>query len=129
HIKDAFFLLKLQLPFINHLRNIMLASNPGHHLWVLDPRVNDFPDLNNSWNSYGVSLKLWNDEEQYEKDVLFADKHIPSVKPWKRLPLDNEKVKQILSEVFIDGNPWFDYQLPYLDEIIKGENDLLITLP
>ncbi|MFD2100650.1 DEAD/DEAH box helicase [Flagellimonas iocasae] len=129
HIQDTFFLLKLQLPYINHIRNLMHSSDPDHHLWVLDSRVGDFPDLTNYWNAYNQSLSMWQNSDDYNKDVDIADQLIPSAKPLKKLPFDNETTKQILSEVFIDGNPWYDYQIPYLDEILRAESDLLVTLP
>ncbi|WP_149304905.1 DEAD/DEAH box helicase [Pareuzebyella sediminis] len=128
-VKDTFLLLKLHLPQILHYRNLLFHSNPNHKLWILDPRVNDFPDLSSLWNASRVSMNLWQDNESYESDVKEADKHISSAKPVTDLPFETNEIKDILSQVFLNGNSWYDYQKPYLDLIIPGKTDLLVTLP
>lgn len=128
-VKDIYLLLTLHLPQVNHYRNLLFSANPNHRLWILDSRVTDFPNLNRVWNAQSVTISLWSDEEEYEADVKNAELHIKSPKPISSLPFSTEEVKDILKQVFLNGNPWRSYQVPYLDLIIPGKTDELITLP
>ncbi|MBT2161320.1 DEAD/DEAH box helicase [Zobellia barbeyronii] len=129
-VKDTFLLLKLHLPQISQYRNLLFHANPNHKLWILDPRVNDYPDLSKLWNARSVSMNIWQEKDNYEDDVKLADTHITGVKPITDLPFELEETKQILSQVFLGkGAKWYDYQEPYLDVIIPGKTDLLVTLP
>ncbi len=128
--KDTFFLLKLQLPYINYLRTLIDANDPDHKLWLLDPRITDYPELGETWQATKNYIEIWNNPESYEKDVKEADKHIPGVRPNNSLPFEMDEIKKILSTVFLgQGNNWYDYQEEYLDEIIPGKKDFLISLP
>lgn len=129
-VKDIFLLLKLHLPQISQYRNLLFHANPNHKLWILDPRVNDFPDLSKLWNARSVSMNIWQEKDDYEADVKLADKHITGAKPITDLPYELKEIKEILSQVFLGKNAkWYDYQEPYLDAIIPGKKDLLVTLP
>lgn len=128
-ISDTFFLLELLKPKISHIRNLIQHADPNHKLWILDPRFNDYNSLYKSWNVSKSILKIWKDLESYEAAVKEADMHIDSVKPIEELPIDSKKIKEILRQVFLPKFEWRPSQIPYLDVIIEGKEDQLITLP
>mgnify|MGYP003624790127 CR=1 FL=1 len=128
-ISDTFFLLELLKPKISHIRNLLHYADPNHRLWILDPRCNDFSSLYESWNVSHRTLKIWKDFETYEVAVKEADKHIDSLNPIEDLPIDKERIKKILRQVFLNEFNWRPSQIPYLDLIIEGNKDQLITLP
>jgi hypothetical protein len=128
-ISDTFFLLELLKPRISHIRNVLHFADPNHRLWILDPRCNDFNGLHKSWNTSKRILKIWKNSESYETDVKVADMHISSVKPMENMPVSLERIKQILQQVFLKEYDWRPSQIPYLDLIIEGKEDQLITLP
>lgn len=128
-LKDTFFLLKLLKPIISNYRATIHNYNSEHQLWLLDSRIDDYPNLGKLWNIKSRSLNVWHSKEAYEEDLQVADVCIPGVKPLENLPFSVEETKAILSNVFINGGKWHDYQEPYLDLIIPGKTDLLVTLP
>jgi hypothetical protein len=128
-LKDTFFLLKLLKPIISNYRATIHNYNSEHQLWLLDSRIDDFPNLGKLWNIKSRSLNVWHSKEAYEEDLKLADLCIPGVKPLENLPFSLEETKAILSNVFLNGGKWYDYQEPYLDLIIPGKTDLLVTLP
>ncbi|WP_067146254.1 DEAD/DEAH box helicase [Pseudotamlana agarivorans] len=128
--KDTFFLLKLQLPYINYLRTIINANDSEHQIWLLDPRITDFPELGETWKAKRNYISIWSDPESYEADAKEADEHINSVKPSNEIPYEHNEVKSILSKAFLGEEfDWYDYQHEYLDKIIPGKEDFLISLP
>ncbi|WP_055435786.1 DEAD/DEAH box helicase [Lacinutrix algicola] len=128
-LKDTFFLLKLLKPQISNYRNIINNYNSEHKFWLLDSRIADFPNLGRLWNIKSRSLNVWHSKEAYEVDLKLADLCIPGVRPLDDLPFSIEEIKTILSNVFLNGGKWYDYQEPYLDLIIPGKTDVLVTLP
>ncbi|MDT0552114.1 DEAD/DEAH box helicase [Urechidicola vernalis] len=129
-LSDSFFLLKLIEPKVSHIRKTIFEEDADHQLWLLDPRLNDYSSLHKSWKTNIGHLKIWNDNDEYEKAVKEADIHIQSTKPFKEIPYDLDTIKNILKQVFLeDKYNWRDNQIPYLDLILKGEEDQLITLP
>ena len=128
-ISDVFLLLELLKPKISHIRNLLQYEDPQHKLWILDPRCNDYNSIYKSWNVCKRTLKVWNSFEAYEEAVKEADMHIDSVNPMEDLPIDLERIKVILQQVFLKDFDWRPSQIPYLDLIIEGKEDQLITLP
>ncbi len=128
-LKDTFFLLKLLKPIISNYRATIHNYNSEHQLWLLDSRIADFPNLGKLWDIKSRSLNVWHSKEAYEEDLKLADLCIPGVRPMDSLPFSIEEIKTILSNVFLNGGKWYDNQVPYLDLIIPGKTDLLVTLP
>jgi hypothetical protein len=128
-ISDAFFLLELFKPSINSIRIILKNADDAHKLWILDPRFNDHSGILKSWNFSKQKFHIWDDVKMYQESVKEADMHFDSVKPMEEIPLDKERIKEILRQIFLKDYNWRDSQLPYLDLILKREEDQLITLP
>lgn len=126
--KDIFFHLKLQTPLINYLKNSAFKNDPENKLWILDPRVNDYNEISEKWNAKPRTIIIGN-ELDFEYQLSVIEMFINGPKPLKELPFDLERTKEILSDIFLDGKPWYKEQIPYLDDIIPAKTDLLITLP
>jgi len=127
--KDTFFHLKLQKPYLNFVREVLSQCDENHKLWLLDPRVSDYPDLYKWWNGTSKKLSIWNDQKQYKDEIKLAGNHIYSPEPLKKLPISIEKQKKTLSNSFLKGQNWYADQDEYLDVILPSEKDLLISLP
>lgn len=129
-VKDTFFLLQLQLPYINHLRETIHTADKNHTIWFLDPHLNDYPKIRKEWKATNEAIILWENQEDYIKDVAVADNIIHSVRPITDIPFDKEEIKVILAKLFLKkGQKWKKNQIPYLDIIIPGDKDVLVTLP
>lgn len=128
-VKDTFFHLKLEKPLMTYYSDMIFSNNPDNILWILDPRISDYPEFGKEWGAKIRSLSLWKDYSLYEEDVEQADKHIHSPKPLEELPFSLEESKKILSSVFLQGNDWYDYQEPCLDDILPAKEDVMVSLP
>ncbi|RTQ45461.1 DEAD/DEAH box helicase [Hymenobacter gummosus] len=128
--RDMFFLLRLQWPRVQQLRAQMLDSHADHRLWLLDPRLGDFPALEQAWHMHAQLADLpWTTEAEYLTAAQRLDEVLLSARPEQDMALDVEEAKDLLSRVFLAGNPWYDHQKPYLDEILPAQTDLLVSLP
>jgi hypothetical protein len=128
--RDFFFLLSLQIPYINRLRSLLLDDNADNKLWLLDARIEDFSLLTEKWNAKKVVLNVWGKKDAYDSDAKVADACILSPKPDNELPFSIEDAKDILGSVFLPENAsWHDYQVPYLDKILAAQNNILVSLP
>ena len=127
-LKDTYFLLKLLLPRITHLRNLLNLNNTNNKLWLLDPRMEDYQELGKQWNVTNEYIYGWENKEEYEEDVVNAEKYINSPKPTE-IPFSVEESMEIIRKVFISQHAWKPEQIPYLENILGTKDDWLITLP
>ncbi|PWJ42239.1 DEAD/DEAH box helicase [Sediminitomix flava] len=129
--RDTFFLLKIQKRYIDVLRRLILFNNPEHELMILDPRVEDFQNLEKIWNTNIRMIKLEMDLEALEEEAKIADRFFSApISDGRNLPMPLADIKKMLAEVFLGKDLfWYDYQEPYLDRIIPSEKDLLVSLP
>ncbi|PQJ18451.1 DEAD/DEAH box helicase [Nonlabens tegetincola] len=128
-IRDSFFLLELLKPTIDSLRYSLKNIASDHRLWLLDPRLNDHPEIFKKWKLGKKVFRVWDNLEKYQESVKEADLHFDSIKPILDIPLDNERIKDIIKQIFLKGYDWRESQKPYLELILKREQDQLITLP
>ena len=128
--RDLFFLLKLQEPLVQQLRSRLLDNHEENHLWLLDPRLGDFPALEQSWQMHKHFTDApWANEEEYLAAAQTIDQVLLSARPDQAFTLDPEEAKSLLSKVFLNGHPWYKEQHPYLDKILPAQTDLLVSLP
>ncbi|WP_460676452.1 DEAD/DEAH box helicase [Hymenobacter coalescens] len=128
--RDLFFLLKLQQPLVQQLRSRLLDNHDDNHLWLLDPRLGDFPALEQSWQMQKYFTDApWATEEEYLTAAHMIDQVLLSARPEQEFTLDLEEAKTLLSKVFLEGHPWYDHQQPYLNKILPAQTDLLVSLP
>jgi hypothetical protein len=126
--KDLYFHLKLQTPIIKSFSEIVNNNFSDNQLWVIDPRISDFSEISEVWNAKSRTFTIGKNID-FDKELNHIETFISSPKPMKELPFTIEETKSILSSVFLDGEPWYDYQQPFLDDIIPAKTDLLVTLP
>lgn len=126
--KDLFFHLSLQAPFLRNVQAILMENFKDNTLWILDPRAGDYDGISELWDAAARTLTLGR-ALNFEKELQLVDQFISGPKPLKELPFSLEKTKSILSDLFLDGQPWYKEQEPYLDDIIPALMDRLITLP
>lgn len=127
-LKDNFFLLKLLNPLINHFRDLLHLNHPDNTLWLLDPRIEDFNHVIKQWNISLKKISPWKTKIEYDKEVEMADNFIRSPKPLD-IPFTVDESMEIMSKVFLNGLPWYDNQKKYLNVIIPGKSDWLVSLP
>ena len=128
--RDLFFLLKLQQPLVQQLRSRLLDNHEENRLWLLDPRLGDFPALEQSWQMHKYFTDAtWANEEEYLTAAQTIDQVLLSARPEQEFTLELEEAKALLSKVFLDGHPWYDHQQPYLNKILPAQTDLLVSLP
>jgi hypothetical protein len=127
-LKDTYFLLKLLRPRITHLRNLLHLNNSDNRLWLLDPRIEDYQELGKQWNITREYIYGWESKEEYEDDVVNAEKHISGPKPTE-IPFTVEESMEIIRKVFIPEYTWKPEQVPYLEKILGTKDDWLVTLP
>jgi len=127
-LKDFFFHLKLQTPIIQHIKNNVRNNFEDNKLWILDPRTNEYSGISEIWSAKSRTI-LIGKELDFDKQLEIIENYIEGPKSIKELPFDLEKAKAILSDIFLNGQPWYKEQEPYLDDIIPAKMDRLITLP
>ena len=128
--RDLFFMLKLQQPVVQQLRARLLDNHEDNRLWLLDPRLGDFPALEKAWQMAKVTYDAaWSTEEEYTVAAQAADQVLGGVRPEQDFVLDLPEAKKLLQQVFLNGNSWYDYQHPYLDKILPAKTDVLVSLP
>lgn len=128
---DLFFLLALQRPRLAQLRAQVLAADPAHRLWLLDPRLHDFPNLPATWQLRVTRRDAsWQTLDDYRAAAEIADQELSSPRPDHDLPLDLAEAKLALQQVFLpEGADWTELQDRYLDLILPALTDLLVSLP
>ncbi len=127
-LKDLFFHLKLQAPFIRYISNSLNQNFQDNKLWILDPRVSDYSGISEVWGAKPRTVVLGSGLD-FNRELQMIENFIEGPKPIKELPFDLEKTKSILSDIFLNGQPWYKEQEPYLDDIIPAKIDRLVTLP
>ncbi len=127
-MKDTFFLLKLLLPKLTHIRNLLKLNNPDNTLWLLDPRIEDHPELSKHWNIGKIHVNGWESKDEFEEDVKVAESYINSPK-LNTIPFSTEEEMEVIRKVFIPDFDWKQEQIPYIKNILKSSDDLLIILP
>jgi cold shock CspA family protein len=127
--RDLFFLLKLQQPVVRQLLGRLRDNHTDHRLWLLDPRLGDFPALETAWKMTKRTYDVpWATVEEYTQAAQAADQLLGGVRP-ADFQLNLPEAKQLLQQVFLAGNSWYDIQHQYLDKILPAETDMLVSLP
>lgn len=132
---DTFSLIKAQKPIIDFFYWRVINNSPGSRLFLLDTRLSDYFGIDRLFKVQIKNIKLWASEGHYKSDFEVASKYFPSKSGTSEIDFDLEKAKDLLKYIFLpknkSGEPseWKDYQHPYLNEILQGKKDLLISLP
>ena len=127
-IKDFYFHVKLQKPFVRFLKNKASQNFVGHKLWLIDSRINEYNEISDLWNAKSTTFVI-GENFNFDKELLAIENYIEGVRPLSELPFGLEQTKLILSDIFLNGGVWYDYQIPFLDDIIPAKEDILVNLP
>ncbi|WP_194852330.1 DEAD/DEAH box helicase [Nonlabens antarcticus] len=122
--------LQLYKSQIDFMRLLISDNDSKNILFFLDPRINDFPNLAKTWSLKNFKLNLWLSKVDYESELEKAEVFFAGPKKIDELPFSIEESKEILSNIFLPKEcTWRPEQHEYLDWIIPGKLDVLVTLP
>ncbi|MFC6223916.1 DEAD/DEAH box helicase [Hymenobacter artigasi] len=128
--QDLFFLLKLQQPVVQQLRAQLADNHAENQLWLLDPRLADFPALEQAWQMSRRTYEAsWKNEPDYKEAAKTAQLVLGGPQPAQDFILDLDAAKNLLQQIFLGKGEWYDYQHPYLDKILAAKTDVLVSLP
>ena len=128
--QDVFFLLKLQQPVVQQLRAQLADNHDENQLWLLDPRLADFPDLEQTWQMRRRTYEAsWRTESDYREADKTAHLALGGPQAAQDFTLDLVAAKNLLQQIFLNEGEWYDYQHPYLDKILAAKTDVLVSLP
>ena len=128
-IKNFYHLLKEYSSIISHYKSIVYANNKKNLLWILDSRVVDFPIILEDWCGEKESIHFEN-FSNFDSDLQQIKQYITEPFLQKAIPLSIEQSMEVMSEVFLGkGIKWYDYQIPHLQNILKSDEDWLVTIP
>ncbi|AHJ95526.1 DEAD/DEAH box helicase [Hymenobacter swuensis] len=136
--RNLLFLLELQRPVVYRMRALIADNHEASRLWLLDPRLADFAGLERSWQLSRETVDVaWETKEAYEAAAKPADAALGGVRPEADFGLNLDEARELLRQVFLrsvdtDGHEmvhqWRENQIPYLNEILQAQTDLLVTL-
>jgi len=138
--KDIFVLLKIHKPIIDYYRWLFNTADKNSTVWLTDSRLGDFVGLEDEWKATKRFLPIWRDNEEYEASYQTLKTYFPSPIPEEEIKIDIEETKNALRYIFLkkDVKPnqenvepykWHDYQHDYLNEILRADKNILVTLP
>jgi RecQ family ATP-dependent DNA helicase len=121
-------------PTIEFQNKYIEANNPESRLYVIDPYLDDFGDLAESWNTGVFSPQLWNNENLYNKDLKVA---APFYKDYNYTDYyGSESAENRISEameairrIFLPAYEWRESQMDALPAVLSKKTDCLISIP
>lgn len=117
---------------IAHYQRLVRANNSQSRVYLLDPYLDDYPELADSWHVGLLAAPLWPDESTYKADIAETRKAFPVIEDDKQsLPKESIKTAmQVISDMLLPKDAkWHDYQVPVLEAILSKEHDLVISIP
>lgn len=132
---NIFSLIILHKPLIDYYYKMLCNNNQDSQLFLCDTRLTDYFGIEQSLNINAKSIQMWYNEADYNKDSEISADFFSSTHENADTKFNIFEAKEILRQIFLrpdeGGQPyqWYDYQLPYLDEILAANKDLLVSLP
>lgn len=144
-MRDVQFLLALQRPVVERLRALAYDNHPDSRIWLLDPRLDEFEGLAQTWGMRKhVADVRWAQERDresaaaaYQAAAKDAEEIFGGGLPPADFQIDIEEAKLLLELVFLRfyeqgkwvQKSWTEQQMPYLDKILPAQTSLLVSLP
>lgn len=131
----VFKLLEAFQPIIDFLGKFIANNHFKSRLILLDPRLSDYPGIQNSLGANVVNVSLWGKAAEYEAAKEAAARVFDVGKAHQEINFDLHEAKEILRQIFLKSEKedqvyeWRDYQHPYLNAILPAKENLLISLP
>ena len=119
-------------PILAHYQRIVRANNGQSRVYLLDPYLDDYPELAESWNVGVLPARTWEDEASCLADMTIAREMFPTPVPamQKLADSDIETAMGVIGDMLLpEGAHWHDYQEPVLRAILSKEHDLVISIP
>lgn len=123
-------------PIFAHYQRIVRANNGQSKVYLLDPYLDDYPELAESWKVGVLPARMWEDEASYLADVAIAREVFPAPAPAERKMSDSDidAAMSVIGDMLlpmVNGKTveWREYQKPVLRAILSKEHDLVISIP
>ena len=120
-------------PIYRHYYDLMLANNAGSSVYLLDPYLDDYPELADAWHVESLAATLWNLEEEYGNDLEAMAAYFPRREPDHVVAVNDEQIavaKEVIGEMLLPKDAqWHDYQNAVLTDILSKEHDYIISIP
>ena len=119
-------------PVFAHYQRIVRANNGQSRVYLLDPYLDDYPELAESWKVGVLPARMWEDETACLADMTIAREMFPVSVPAQQRMSDSdiEVAMGVIGDMLLpEGANWHDYQEPVLRAILSKEHDLVISIP
>lgn len=119
-------------PIFAHYQRLVRANNGQSKVYLLDPYLDDYPELAESWKVGVLPARMWEDESSYLADVTIAMEVFPAPAPAKQKISDSDidAAMSVIGDMLLPaGAMWHEYQKPVLRAILSKEHDLVISIP
>ncbi len=123
-------------PIFAHYQRIVRANNGQSKVYLLDPYLDDYPELAESWRVGVLPARMWEDEAPYIADVAIAREVFPALASaeQKMSNSDVDAAMSVIGDMLLPMDngkkaEWRDYQKPVLRAILSKEHDLVISIP
>lgn len=119
-------------PVFAHYHRLVHANNGQSRVYLLDPYLDDYPELADSWKVGVLAASMWSDEAAYLSAVEEARQYFPTPAAVAREMPEQEMATamDLIREMLLpEGSVWHDYQIPVLQAILAKEHDLVISIP
>lgn len=127
---DTGALLEIFTPLIHYYRYIIEEKNTNNEFYLLDPRLENRYEIKRLWNCEKRKARMWSNKEAYDEDLVAINNFFPSKTLLENLNIDIEDSMERIRKIFIGKeHDYYEFQIPYIKEILKAEKDLLVTLP
>lgn len=122
-------------PMVKYYYHQMTRQNDKSEIYILDPALDDYKELERSFKIHRHKYILWQNEDSYQEDLRAAQNHFSGKKKEEDLKIDFEAAKNTIRHIFLDPKvengvaTWSAIQERALPEIFKREKNCLISIP
>lgn len=119
-------------PIFAHYQRIVRANNGQSKVYLLDPYLDDYPELAESWKVGTLPAPMWEDEASCLADIDIAREVFPALAPAEQKMSDSDidVAMGVIGDMLLpEGATWHEYQKPVLRAILSKEHDLVISIP
>ena len=119
-------------PIFAHYQRIVRANNGQSKVYLLDPYLDDYPELAESWKVGVLPARMWEDEASRLADMDIAREVFPALAPAEQKMSDSDidAAMSVIGDMLLpEGASWHEYQKPVLRAILSKEHDLVISIP
>ena len=119
-------------PIFAHYQRIVRANNGQSKVYLLDPYLDDYPELAESWKVGVLPARMWEDEASWLADMDIARDVFPALAPAEQKMSDSDidAAMSVIGDMLLPkGAEWQEHQKPVLRAVLSKEHDLVISIP